>query len=100
MILDEVKGLNNSEEGRFNTGSLWKIKKKISPRPVEPPTAMKTKDGKLLTDKDDILNEAVKHYKEVFRSKPINTELTQHMEDREQLCRQRLKKCSQNKTEL
>ena len=99
IILGEVKDSNDSEEGGFNTGSLWKIKKKLSPRPVEPPTAMKSKDGKLLTDKDDILNEAVKHYKEVFRNKPINKELIQHMKDREKLCMQRLKECSQNKTE-
>ena len=46
---------------------------------------MKSKAGKLLTKKEDILKVAVKHYKEVFRNKPINKEHDQHMENREQL---------------
>ena len=35
----------------------------------------------------------------MFRNKPIDKEYTQHMEEREKLCMQRLKECSQNKTE-
>ena len=31
----------DSEDGGFNSGRLWKLKKKLSPKPHDPPTAMK-----------------------------------------------------------
>ena len=31
----------DSEDGVFNSGRLWKLKKKLSPKPHDPPTAMK-----------------------------------------------------------
>ena len=38
-IKDELKGMS-CEDGGWNPGHLWKLKTKISPRPVDPPTAM------------------------------------------------------------
>ena len=46
--IDKIKG-----ESGWNPGYLWKIKKKISPRSFDPPTAMKTEKG-LTTDKKEI----------------------------------------------
>ena len=60
-ILKEVQGLEEAEDGGFNSGKLWKLKRKLSPKSNEPPTAMENMEGKLLTDDSEILEEAVKH---------------------------------------
>ena len=48
-IKDELKGMS-CEDGGWNPGHLWKLKTKISPRPVDPPTAIENSNGILLTD--------------------------------------------------
>ena len=37
-IMTEVKGMEDSEDGGFNSGRLWKLKKKLSPKVSDPPT--------------------------------------------------------------
>ena len=96
-ISNEVKSMS-AEEGGYNAGKLWKLKKKLSPRFIDPPTAMKDSNGKLLTDNKDIKAEAMKHYKKVFDSKPIEDELKTHQIDRERLCQERLEVAYRNKT--
>ena len=59
-IKEEVNGIENSEDGGFNSGKLWKLKKKLSPKHNDPPTAMYNSDGTLLTAEEDILKEAEK----------------------------------------
>ena len=39
-IMSEVKVMS-SEEGGYNPGHLWKLKKKLAPRHVETPTAIR-----------------------------------------------------------
>ena len=97
-ILKEVKGFEDAEDGGFNSGKLWKLKKKLSPKPNEPPTAMETPDGKLLTDDDDILEEAVKHYKAVFKKRDMIEGLESFEEQQEKLCQERLEQASQQKS--
>ena len=41
-IMKEVKGLDDCEDGGFNTGKLWKPKQKLSPRTHDPLSAMTT----------------------------------------------------------
>ena len=36
-ILSIVKGLDECEDGGFNSGKLWKLKQKLSPRNHDPP---------------------------------------------------------------
>ena len=48
-ILSEVQGLEDAEDGGFNAGKLWKLKKKLSPKTNEPPSAMENSPGKLIT---------------------------------------------------
>ena len=36
-ILSKVKGLDECEDGGFNSGKLWKLKQKLSPRNHDPP---------------------------------------------------------------
>ena len=51
-----------------------------------------------LTDDDDILKEAVGHYKAVFAHKNITPGLEHIEKQREQLCQERLTKASKNKS--
>ena len=73
----------NGDEGGYNPGHLWKLSKKLSPQQRDPPTAMQDTKGKILPDDKDIINEAVKHFKTVFASKPIDSELKDHEDQRE-----------------
>ena len=97
-ILSEVQGLEDAEDGGFNAGKLWKLKKKLSPKTNEPPTAMENSHGKLITNKEDILEEAVNHYKTVFKQRVMEPGLEQLQSDREKLCEERLKLAAQNKS--
>jgi hypothetical protein len=98
-ILSEVQGLEDAEDGGFNAGKLWKLKKKLSPKTNEPPSAMENSHGKLITNKEDILEEAVNHYKTVFKQRVIAPGLEQLQSDREKLCEERLKLAAQNKSQ-
>ena len=48
-IMEGIKGCKNSEDGGFNTGHIWKLNKKLSPRVNDIPSAMNNSEGKLLT---------------------------------------------------
>ena len=96
-IKNELKAVKG-DEGGYNPGHLWKLKKKLSPKQSEPPSSMKDSEGNLLTNLKDIKAEAVKHYKRVFEDKPIDTKYKDHQVQREELCQQRLEAAAQNKT--
>ena len=57
--MGQVEGMEDSEDRGFNPGKLWKLKKKLSPKLGEPPTAMLDTKGKLLTSEEDIKAEAI-----------------------------------------
>ena len=92
-ISNELKSVKG-EDGGYNPGHLWKLKKKLSPRHTDPPTAMKDSQGNLLTTEEDILAEAKKHYENVFKDEPFKEEHKTHEIEREHLCAQMLNKIS------
>ena len=96
-IMTEVKGMEDSEDGGFNSGRLWKLKKKLSPKVSDPPTAMINSVGKLITSEDDIKAEAIKHYKNVFKEREISKDMKDFQVAREKLCDDRLNIVSRNK---
>ena len=49
------------DEGGMNAGKLWKLKKKLSPRQQDPPTAMLDQKGNLVTSKEGIQKIAREH---------------------------------------
>ena len=95
--MDEIEGMN-CEDGTVNSGKLWKLKKKLHRNFANPPTAMKNSEGKLLTNKDDILEETVNHYQKVLANRKVKEGLEQHQRDREHLANRRLEQASKNKT--
>ena len=96
-IKEEIECID-SEDGGFNSGKLWKLKKKLSPSNFDPPTAMKDSDGNLLTTEEDIVDEATKHYLKVFNDKPMEESVQHLRSQREELCMKRLEVARNNKT--
>ena len=96
-IKEELKGIN-CEDGGWNPQSLWKLRSKLSPRPVESPTAMENKDGILLTDPVEIQKEALKYYENLFQDLPMDTEYVEVQKVKENMCKMRLRQCAENKT--
>ena len=58
-IKDEIDGIK-CEEGGFNSGKLWKLKKKFFPHSRDPPTAMLDDSGNLVTN-PDLIKELLKY---------------------------------------
>ena len=73
-IKDEVRGLE-SEKGGLNAGRLWKLKKRLSPRVQDPPTAMMNEAGSLVTSAAGIKKLAMDHYKKVLENRPMKEDL-------------------------
>ena len=96
-IKEEIEGIKCDEGGR-TSGHLWKLKKKLIPRIQDPPTAIKNSDGNLLTKKDEIMDENVKHFKKVLENRPIKHNLKEHKKKRDELCNKRLMQTTNNKT--
>ena len=96
-IKEEIECID-SEDGGFNSGKLWKLKKKLSPTTYDPPTAMKDTNGNLLTSEKDILKEATKHYQKVFEDKPMDPSIKHLKSQREELCMKRLEAARANKS--
>ena len=96
-IIGEFKNTGDSEEGGFSSGKLWKLKKKISPKFTEPPTSMISSEGKMLTNNEDIKNEAIEHYTKVFSHTKIKEGLENIQEKQESLCSKQLELASQQK---
>ena len=98
QIKDEIEGLN-CEEGGKNGSQLWKkLTKKLNPRYQEPPVAMKDDMGNILTSKEDILTNTVKHYKKVLANRDIKEGMEEHKNEREDLALSRMKEAALNKT--
>ena len=64
-IKEELKGIN-SEDGGWNPQNLWKLRSKISPRPVDPPSAMENNEGILLTEHVEIQKESLRYFERLF----------------------------------
>ena len=96
-IKEEINCIE-TEDGGFNSGKLWKLKKKLSPSNFDPPTAMKDSSGKLSITEEDILKEATKHYERVFEDKPMDESIKHMKSMREDLCLKRLEAARKNKT--
>ena len=96
-IKDELKGMS-CEDGGWNPGHLWKLKTKISPRPVDPPTAMENSNGILLTDQKEIQNEALLYYERLFEDTPMHADHVELQIVQEKWCKMHLDQCAENKT--
>ena len=86
------------EEGGIHSGSLWQLKKKLSPKCRDPPTAMLDQEGNLQTSPEVIEKLALQTYKLRLQNREMREELTHIKNDKEELCQLRLKMAQQKKT--
>ena len=86
------------DEGGINSGSLWKLKKKVSPRCRDPPTAMMDSSGNLLTSQGAIDKVALESYEKRLQNRPIKDDLINLQKEKEELCQLRLKAARTKKT--
>ena len=96
-IREEIKGVN-CEDGGWNPQNLWKLRSKLTPRPMDPPTAMENAEGVLLTDPEEIQKESLKYFETLFKDIPMDNDYVGIQESRESLCKLRLKQCAEIKT--
>ena len=96
-ILEETSKLD-AEQGGLNSGNMWKLKNKILPKSANVPTAIKSSEGKLLTNKVDINTHSLNYYKNVLRNRDIKKGLENHKREREELCNQTLEHTKTVKT--
>ena len=97
IIKEEVANIK-VEEGGLNSGHLWRLKKKLSPRCRDPPTAMMDKNGVLHTSAHEIEDIALETYQNRLRNREIKDELKHIKDYKEKLCMMRLEKAKRNKT--
>ena len=97
IVKEEVKKIN-TENGGFNSGHLWQLKKKLSGKQSNPPSAVLDQQGNLSTTNDQIKEATLNHFKKVLENRPIKEGLEKHKEEREKLCEQRIEKAKKNVT--
>ena len=88
------------EEGGFNMGKLWKLKKSLFPYNKEPLTAMIDAKGNLITSETNLKEHTINHYKSVLSNRPINDNLIHLKDEKEELFRRRVDLAKINKSEL
>ena len=87
------------ENGGFNTGHLWKLKKEMFPQGRDLPTAMLDRDGILQTDIENIKSVALDAYKYRLRNRTIKPGLEALQQLKENVCILRLKKSQRKRTQ-
>ena len=96
-VLEATKEFDCQEGGK-SSGKLWELKKKMCPRSRDPPTAMKDKDGIIVTNVEKIKEMAVNAYEERLKNRPIKEGLEEMKELKEKLAEKVMKVAKTNKT--
>ena len=71
-IVSEQLGCLDTLDGNFNQIGMWKVKKKLCPRPRDPPTAKKDEFGNLVTAPTALKNLYLQTYKNRLEHRKIN----------------------------
>ena len=80
-----------NKNGTTNNAGVWKLRKKIFPRPLEHLTGKKDKQGNLVTNPDSLKNIYIDGYVDRLTHREITPELLRLKTLREELFLQRLK---------
>ena len=83
------------DEGGINSGKLWRLKYKLSPRCRDPPTAVLNEEGKLVTNAKEIEKLSLKVFKNRLKNRNIEDNLVEMK--KEKMCEMRLKSAKNNK---
>ena len=96
-IKERLLSITNKNGTTNNTG-VWKLRRKIFPKPVEQLTAKKDKNGKLVSHADALKTLYIDGYLERLKHREMIPELLKLKTLREELFLQRLELCKLNKS--
>ena len=97
--IEEEAGNYDCEDGGFNPGKLWNLKKHLFPKHRDPPTAMVDDEGKLVTSSDQINELALnKLAVERLKNRKMKDGLEEMKNNKEKLCEANMEKARNNKT--
>ena len=72
MIVDDYLGKTNDTIEGFNQAKTWGLTRKLCPKnSIDPPCAKKDKQGKLVTDRDDLEKLYIETYADRLKPNPI-----------------------------
>ena len=97
IIRDQIRSITNKDGTTNNTG-VWKLRRKIFPRPAEQLSGKKDKEGNLVTNPDKLKEVYLDAYVERLKHRKMIPELLRLKTLREELFQQRLKRAKQNKS--
>ena len=75
-IVTEQLSQLSAPDGSINHGGLWKVKKRIFPRPTDPPMAKKDSGGNLVTAPLPLKNLYIETYKNGLAHRQMKSEYT------------------------
>ena len=84
---------------KINSQKFWRLKKKICPKSKDSPAAMLDREGNLITNQEDIENQALEVYTERLSPNEMKDHLKSYEETENKLCETRLKISKLNKTD-
>ena len=96
-ITEETKDIE-CDEGGFNSGKFWKLKKKLLLRPRDPPTAMLDEAGNLITSAVGVAKLSVEHYKRVLQNRPMAKKHEELRSEKKSLWEERVAHAKENKS--
>ena len=97
-VHDYVHNVETSE-GKFSQLNLWKLKKKLCPRPEEQPMAKRNSEGTLITSPHLLKQLYLQTYTHRLRNREMKKELTETYLLKMELWTSRLTELMQNKSE-
>ena len=97
-MVEKLVSALDGEEGGFRAEKLWKLKKKLFPKSKDPPMAMVDKDGNLQTEAEKVNEIGLETIIKRLENRQIKEGMEYVKTFREELCDERLKTASENKT--
>ena len=87
------------ENGEFSQCGMWKLKSKLCPIPLDPPTAKLDENGCLVTNTEELLNLYLDTYSKRLSHRKMKNKYEDIFELKNESWQMRLKKISGVKTE-
>ena len=97
-LKNELKSMESSDGG-LNKNQLWKLKKRLCPGSIDPPSAMLDDHHNLLTSTKAIQERAIEVFTKRIEANPIEEYLEQYEAETNKLCEERLKMCKSMKSD-
>ena len=96
-VIEELAKIK--DQTKLDSHKYWKVKKKLCPRTIDPPSVMLDSYENLLTTDKAIEDRALEVYLEILSNNQMKPHLTEAEHNVNKVCEQRLKITKLNRTE-